>query len=328
MGRGRETTKHTKRFGLLHTIMKTIPIFLAGWLALLPGLTVRGQNVLPPHSVVEGKTLAEWSAAWWQWIYAQYVTNHPWFDQTGANAYVGQGGPVFYLVGASGATRKLTRSINLPADKYLFFPLINYLNAAAEGEDPWGTTVEDFYDSVTQRALGVGALQASLDGVALTNLLYTTGQPVTNLYAHREVAPEFSVWFPPTNNIPQYWGFNYAGFMDPAVSDGFWIMLAPLSPGSHVVRFGGVSPPPGRFELDFTYQINPMKLESVGTLTNGLKKVSFTGPVGQECILQASTNLVNWSTLATNTITGNPTEFVDADAPHFTHRFYRVQKKP
>jgi hypothetical protein len=176
--------------------------------------------------------------------------------------------------------------------------------------------------------LGIEALHASVDGVALTNLCYTTGQPVTNLYAHREVAPEFSVWFPPTNNIVQYWGFNYAGFMDPAISDGYWIMLAPLSPGSHVVRFGGVFPPPGRFVLDFTYQINPMKLASVAPLTNGLKRLSFTAPVGQVCVLQASTNLVHWTDLATNTITDNPAEFTDPDAPRFSHRFYRVLKQP
>jgi hypothetical protein len=50
---------------------------------------------------------------------------------------------------------------------------------------------------------------------------------------------------------------------------------------------------------------------------------SFTvsGTAGSQYVVQASTNLVNWVSLQTNT---SPFNFVDANAHQFTRRFYRA----
>jgi hypothetical protein len=48
--------------------------------------------------------------------------------------------------------------------------------------------------------------------------------------------------------------------------------------------------------------------------------LALTGPPGQNFILQASTNLIDWVGLRTNTA---PFSLTDTDAPHHSKRFYR-----
>jgi hypothetical protein len=55
--------------------------------------------------------------------------------------------------------------------------------------------------------------------------------------------------------------------------------------------------------------------------TNGLFNVSLTGPVGENYIIQASTNLTQWVNLQTNTL---PTSLIDPAAPQYRNRFYRA----
>jgi hypothetical protein len=43
--------------------------------------------------------------------------------------------------------------------------------------------------------------------------------------------------------------------------------------------------------------------------------------------LEASTNLVNWRSLATNAYSGGLLEFNDPDAIRFERRFYRVRQQ-
>src|SRR5262245_29993403 len=74
---------------------------------------------LPPHATVAGRTLEEWSAAWWQWAYSFPVSNNPLFDETGALAALGDQGPVFFLAGVINVSGTATRSVTIPEDKFL-----------------------------------------------------------------------------------------------------------------------------------------------------------------------------------------------------------------
>jgi hypothetical protein len=232
-------------------------------MVLLVGLLTRTIDaaVYPPHSTVEGKTLEEWSAEWWKWAYRLPADRHPFFDETGTNAYAEQPDPVFYLVGVNNRSNTAARAVSILEQTYLFFPVINF-QSFSEGQDPWGTIKEEICNGDLEIATCVTALSGSLDDQPFTNLLYTTGQPVTNLFDHLERSPEFAVWMPLTNNIVQYWGFNFTGFADPSVADGYWLMLAPLPPGQHVLHFWGAVGAPFNFSTDVTYSITvqPMSL--------------------------------------------------------------------
>jgi hypothetical protein len=84
-------------------------------------------------------------------------------------------------------------------------------------------------------------LEASLDGV-----------PLRQLSEYRVQSPVFSVTLPERNllGIP-------SGTYAPMVSDGYWLMLTPLSAGEHTVHVqgiitGGVFE---GFESDVTYHL-------------------------------------------------------------------------
>ena len=60
------------------------------------------------------------------------------------------------------------------------------------------------------------------------------------------------------------------------------------------------------------------------TLSNGIFQLQFLGAIGSNYVLQASTNLMNWTPLATNPATTNAVNFVDVNSSNYPNRFYRV----
>jgi hypothetical protein len=83
-----------------------------------------------------------------------------------------------------------------------------------------------------------GFLTTSVDGVVLQNLAN-----------YRFSSPVFSYTLPDNNieGVP-------AQTVTPAVADGYYLMLAPLSAGQHQIHFTGGSPLLN-FSLDVTYNI-------------------------------------------------------------------------
>ncbi|MCX8090587.1 MAG: proprotein convertase P-domain-containing protein, partial [Verrucomicrobiae bacterium] len=68
----------------------------------------------------------------------------------------------------------------------------------------------------------------------------------------------------------------------------------------------------------------PARLDDV-TVTNGQVQATLSGEPGQTYVIEASTNLLNWTPLVTNTLPGSGTaKFNDLTAPAFGHRFYRA----
>jgi hypothetical protein len=64
---------------------------------------------------------------------------------------------------------------------------------------------------------------------------------------------------------------------------------------------------------------------TVAKRAGGRVKVKFAGSPGQTCLIQATTNLVNWVTLGAATQLGNGMfEFEDARSDKLPARFYRV----
>jgi hypothetical protein len=74
-----------------------------------------------------------------------------------------------------------------------------------------------------------------------------------------------------------------------------------------------------------TVQVVPQPgFASLQLLPGGGLQLLLSGPPGQACKLQASTNLVDWVTLSTNVLGNAPLPVVDATAPGGECRFYRL----
>ncbi len=206
-------------------------------LAMVPGAQAGAgtpePRVLPPQSSAYGSTYGEWSAKWWQWALSIPASTNPLFDQTGARCTQGQSGKVFFLAGLTAYGGAVTRECAVPAGRALFFPLLNGVDVHVEGLDQMNA------QQLRAELLGweglPSELHVSVDGVAVTDLgPSTTPYHVCAGGDSTMCASAFSVALPDGNL------FGIAeGVYGPAVDDGYYVMLAPLPPGTHTVRFGG-----------------------------------------------------------------------------------------
>lgn len=181
-----------------------------------------------------GKTYGAWSSAWWQYVAAQPVSSNPLFDPTGAGCRNAQSGKVFFLVGDATSPRD---QCTVPAGKALFFPLVNAFNVNTPSVEPVKTTQETWEE--LEKVFGpISELHASIDGVAVANLA-----PATTPYrtcagpVAQCSAPSFSLTVPAENLFGNP-GIT-EGTYEPAVADGFYLLVLPLRPGPHTITFGG-----------------------------------------------------------------------------------------
>ena len=72
----------------------------------------------------------------------------------------------------------------------------------------------------------------------------------------------------------------------------------------------------------------PIQFISPGIFTNGTFRVQVSATTNKSYILQASTNLLQWVALSTNTPAATPFYVSDPNATNFSHRFYRVLQGP
>lgn len=230
--------------------------FIAALLAvaLAPSSARADGHVVKAHSVVADKTLSEWSALWWKWAFAFPVNDNPLLDTSGAKSKFGDVGDVFFLAGLynpSGSS-SVTRTATISNDKFIFFPLQNFVNDNV-GVSP-RQTIDTLISQINGAIPGITALYASIDG-----------KPVGDLFSHRETSPVFAYTLQLTDNLQQVVNNIHTpdatGTVFPAVADGFYLMLQPLSPGMHVLKFGGTS---FGTTLDVTYNLTVTDKHSPG----------------------------------------------------------------
>jgi hypothetical protein len=182
-------------------------------------------RVIPPQAMPYGLSYGDWGARWMQWL---ATTPVPYGEGTGSNSGEGQSGPVWFV----GVNQYLTGfeegpegydvvgtadwTITMPAGKAVFVPVRQFFTSAPPGSMTEAELRAENEVSVDH----VSELAASVDG-----------RPLGNLFAYRGVSSLISVCFVEGD----LWGFGPTPCED-AVTDGFWVMLAPLPVGHHVVH--------------------------------------------------------------------------------------------
>ncbi len=218
--------------------------------ALATNLALAGNpnpRVLPPNSKPHGKSYGEWGAAWWQWADSFPLASNPMVDETGAYQAQGQSGPVWFLAGTVGESA--VRTCAVPEGKALFFPILNIINdwpcPDPNFQPEPGQTMEDFLTQGAHWYIDhVTMLGADVDGVALEGL--ENYRAYSKLF-YITIDPNLVTLDPCDTGLPQ-----------PAVSEGYWIMLTPLTPGSHTIHFTGrwlFTLEEDGFDWDFTVDV-------------------------------------------------------------------------
>jgi hypothetical protein len=163
------------------------------------------------------------------------------------------------LAGTGGGA--VTRQCTIPADKAILMPIINVECDTAA--DP-SRTEADLRSCAKADQDTVIEKEITIDGIN-----------VGNLDSYRFQSPLFNVTFP-ENNI--------AGVQPQtaeAISDGFWILLEPLSPGSHEIHVKAALGDPTtvgttNFALDVRYLLTVVEGQAEGAPTQNVTNQSIT----------------------------------------------------
>lgn len=191
---------------------------VAIWLACL-GCSAHAATdpTVPPTQSVAGQSQADWSKVWWQWAASFDQSDSPITDQTGELCGAKQSGPVWFLAGTYG-THRTVRLCKVPRGKHLFFPLINYVvTRPLDREVDCGSVMHN---------------AARLTDGAHALILEVDGKRVERLGAFRQASKCFNI---AELSTPKQ-------FVFPSAANGYYVMLKPLGPGTHVISFGGALP--------------------------------------------------------------------------------------
>lgn len=211
--------------------------------AQAPGVAI----IFPTDAKAQtGMSYGEWSAVWWQYVVSKTVTdpNSPLLDLTGQGCAVDQplSSPVFFLVGVNGSGTATRNDCTVPSGKVLFFPLANFIDIHAPGDGLNTPELlrQDLLANVMGPITNFTELHASIDGVVVGYLNPATTPFRACAGGDPTCSAAFSVTLPGQNIFgvtKKSAGFP-PGVFSPAVADGFYLMVVPLSSGPHTIKFG------------------------------------------------------------------------------------------
>jgi hypothetical protein len=167
-------------------------------------------------------------------------------DESGEDCVVGQQGPIWFLAGPFGGG-EVERECSIPAGKRLFFPLINSIAFDTPGVcgQEGSLSVAELRTNAADQLDNPENLSVTLDNQSISSF-------------RRTRSPVFEIALPEDNvfdaiceglglgNVP-------GGIYSPAVEVGFYVLLHPLSPGEHVLKFYAEIPGPEGAVVDVTY---------------------------------------------------------------------------
>jgi len=236
-----EGKNFSKKSGLGKVLrLSVMAAIILGFIVSIPLVATAADTnpvVVPVDSDYEGLSYGNWSAKWWQWALSIPAPDNPLLDTSGEKCGEGQSGNVWFLAGTFGGSAE--RTCTVPAGKAILFPIINAECSTVEGN---GKTEEELSACAKDLIDHVRVKEAKVDGM-----------PLIDLNNYRVQSPLFRFRLPPNNILGLSPGSS------PSVSDGYWILLEPLSTGPHTIHFRGVAPFP---EFGFTF-----KTEVTYTLT-------------------------------------------------------------
>jgi hypothetical protein len=186
-------------------------------------------TILDPGGSFAGKSIADWTAAWWTWALRLPAATNPLSDTTGAYANLNNNGPVFFIVG-----NNATRTFSVPAGRPVLFPMINFADIEPSPPDP-----PDLADRIASANLVV---QSFVDAVDTESLFATIdGTPVANPASYLEVTGIFSAGPVEPDSLLEAIGIPAGVEAFPMKSGGYWLMINGLTPGPHELQFGGAA---------------------------------------------------------------------------------------
>jgi hypothetical protein len=208
------------------TVAMLIALAATALVAPASATTSHPAKIVAVGDKLHGKTYAQWSAAWWQWVIGQSATASAF--QSGNVTCGGQGQPnkhVVFLTGPFNASGEVTRTCTDPLakDTYVLIPVLNVECSSVEADPFLGATPGDRKTCATK--FSISDLSATIDGQAVTGLdRFIVSSPDFGFTAVDNNAAGIPVW------------------QGRSTSNGAWLLVRLHSPGVHRLTFSGTFP--------------------------------------------------------------------------------------
>lgn len=199
--------------------MKHFLLFIVVALSNTLAFASESSPIQQPGFKLDGHSAADLSAEWWKWAMSSPDEVNPVRDTSGAHCDTGQQGKVWFLAGGFGSSL-IRRTCNIPSGKYIFFPVINMVYWPQEENN--GYTCKDaIKDAAVNNETAID-LFVTVDGQALKNPKRFRARTQKCFDVFERISAKDK---------------PYRAF--PSASDGYWILLKPLTLGKHTIKFGG-----------------------------------------------------------------------------------------
>jgi hypothetical protein len=196
----------------------------------------KGFFIVDPDKKVFLKSYSDWADKWTKWAFQIPTATNPILDVTGEYCDQGQRGPVWFLAGAflsDPPADPIVRECRIPAGKFVFLPIAQGLSFSPEFPSDDDVCFNSDLPEVEQVRCDVNDdIVKDIKGLELT----IDGVRVNDPFAYRAQSPPggFVLFVPKNTIITDFYGY-VPGPRDPAVADGWWLMIY-LKPGEHTIN--------------------------------------------------------------------------------------------
>lgn len=188
-----------------------------------------------PDARPYGRDMVHWSERWWKWAERVPADKNPLVDTVGQSCVNGQRGDVWNLPLVFVPSPSGTRACTIPRGKAL---VVNMSSAWYDYPCP-----DTSFHPAPGQTLYQFLIQEAAPGVnAVTGLTLTVdGDTLPEPFAYRFTSPDLTYFTGSTTLVTTLDGC-ITGHRQPAVEDGYFVMLKPLAPGIHVIVNSSTAP--------------------------------------------------------------------------------------
>lgn len=192
-----------------------------------------------------GQTIGNWGHTWWQWAASFPAGREPMLGDGSINCGARQIGEVWFLAGNWGGTA--VRTCSVKKGKALFFPIFNGV---------WWTPLDPSHPEDCTDLRSCRGVSGNIDRLTAWSCTLDASPCVWSAQVVRAQSDPRPFIILPNSAFTAYEsapGVPYgAGIRRLSIADGYWVMLDPLPPGPHTLRFTATAP---GFGLDVTYNL-------------------------------------------------------------------------
>jgi len=221
--------------------------------AALADASGNNSRIVEPGQQFFGKSYNELASEWTNWLVVEPISTNPAFDPDGRYCDRNQQGKVWFLASSFGGIAD--RTCEVPAGKALFISLggvfVSFSPDFPATDEPCLQLATDL--EKVRCDVNNDVPQAPNISFAVT----IDGVPVEDLFAYRaQSRPGGFTLHVPEPSLLTDLGYS-AGDRSPAVADGYFLFVKPLTPGEHTINLVMTNPDQSERGVNYTLTVSP-----------------------------------------------------------------------